>query len=237
MEPHRRADASGGPAALAGAKRRDYWWTVLFTDPVALPLVRLLERRRWLSPDQVTALATAVGLAVGPVFALGTRGALVAGAIVFQLSFVLDCVDGKLARALGLTGPKGAALDRISDGARRASATLGLIAWLWRAQPMEDIWWGIAYAVAAYYFLELSGSEAPIEKTTRPLDAEAGTGTTRGWAAALARRRLLPNPGMPDVQALVFVIGPLTGLVVEALVLATVMVLAGIVVSVYRRTR
>src|SRR3990170_4117658 len=143
MEPHRRADVSGGAAVLAGAKRRDYWWTVLFTDPVALPLVRLLERRRWLSPDQVTALATVVGLAVGPMFALGTRGALVAGAIVFQLSFVLDCVDGKLARALGLTGPRGAALDRISDGARRASATLGLIGWLWRTEPVEDVWWGI----------------------------------------------------------------------------------------------
>lgn len=237
MESHRRAEASGGPAALAGAKRRDYWWTVLFTDPVALPLVRLLERRRWLSPDQVTALATFVGLAVGPAFALGTRGALVAGAILFQVSFVLDCVDGKLARALGRTGPRGAALDRISDGARRASATVGLLAWLWREGPVQDIWFGIAYAVAAYYFLELSGSEAPIEKTTRPVEAVAGTQTRGRWAGVLARRRLLPNPGMPDVQALVFVIGPLTGLVVGALVLGTVMVLAGILVSVYRRTR
>lgn len=237
MEPHRRADSSGGPAALAGAKRRDYWWTVLFTDPIALPLVRLLERRRWLSPDQVTALATVVGLAVGPAFALGTRGALVAGALLFQVSFVLDCVDGKLARALGRTGPKGAALDRISDGARRAGATLGLIGWLWRAGPLEDIWWGVVYAVAAYYFLELSGSEAPIEKTTRPLEAEAGTGTPGRWAAALARRRMLPTPGMPDVQALVFVIGPLTGWVVQALAVGTAMILVGILVSVYRRTR
>lgn len=235
MEPDRRADASGGPAALAGAKRRDYWWTVLFTDPVALPLVRMLERRRWLSPDQVTALATVVGLAVGPMFALGSRGALVAGALLFQVSFVLDCVDGKLARALGRTGPKGAALDRISDGARRASATLGLIGWLWHVGPVEDIWWGIVYAVAAYYFLELSGSEAPIEKTTRPLEAE--TGTMGPWTAALARRRMLPTPGMPDVQAVVFVIGPLSGLVVQAFAIGTAMVLAGILVSVYRRTR
>ncbi|MGH2748840.1 MAG: CDP-alcohol phosphatidyltransferase family protein [Actinomycetota bacterium] len=223
-----------------GAKKRDYWWTVFFTDPIALPLVRLLARRKWFTPDQISVVALIMGLAVGPVFALGTRTALVAGGVLFYVTFVVDCIDGKLARALEITSPRGAALDRISDGARRASASLGLIVWLWRAEDVGNtaFWWGVVYAIAAYFFLELSGVEKPIEKTTRAFGpGDERPGLAGRWASALARRRLLPIPGMPDVQAVAFIIGPVTGLVVQALAVGTAMVLVGILVSVYRRTR
>jgi hypothetical protein len=53
----------------------------------------------------------------------------------------------------------------------------------------------------------------------------------------LARRRLLPNPGMPDVQAVVFIFGPLTGLVVPALAVGIGMVVAAIVLTLWRRLR
>jgi uncharacterized membrane protein HdeD (DUF308 family) len=44
----------------------------------------------------------------------------------------------------------------------------------------------------------------------------------------LARYRLLPTPGMTDVSAIVFVVGPITGLVVPALWLGIAMVVAAI---------
>lgn len=223
-----------------GAKKRDYWWTVFFTDPVALPLVRLLARRRWFTPDQISVVALIMGLAVGPVFALGTRPALLAGGVLFYVTFVVDCIDGKLARALQITSHRGAALDRVSDGARRASASLGLIVWLWRAEDVANtaFWWAVVYAIAAYYFLELSGVEKPIEKTTRAFEPiDAGPGLGGRWVSVLARRRLLPIPGMPDVQAVVFIIGPVTGLVVPALGVGIAMVTAGMLVSAWRRLR
>ena len=37
-----------------GAKKRDYWWTVLAVDPLAIPITRLLVRKRWSNPDEVT---------------------------------------------------------------------------------------------------------------------------------------------------------------------------------------
>ncbi|HYP23971.1 MAG TPA: CDP-alcohol phosphatidyltransferase family protein, partial [Actinomycetota bacterium] len=110
-------------AAPPGAKKRDYWWTVLATDPVAVPLVGFLARRRWLTPDQVTAFALVSGLAVGVAFATGTRLGLVVGGLLFYVAFLFDCVDGKLARALGVTSAKGEALDHLADGGRRASAS------------------------------------------------------------------------------------------------------------------
>jgi phosphatidylglycerophosphate synthase len=216
-------------APPAGAKKRDYWWTVLATDPVSLPIVRWLTRHRWLSPDQVTLLALLLGLAVGPLFALGTRTGLVVGGIVFYLAFVFDCVDGKLARALGTTSRRGEALDHLADGGRRASGTLGLALWLWRAPgvPAHDVWWAVVYAVLAYYFLEISGADR----------GEPGGGPGGRISQALARRRLLPNPGMPDVQAVVFIIGPISGFVVPALGVGIAMVTAAILLTVWRRLR
>lgn len=229
-------------ADARGAKKRDYWFTVLLTDPVAVPVTTFLARRRLLTPNQVTIVSLLVGLSVGVFFATGQRWGLIAGAIAFYLAFVTDCVDGKLARATGITSDKGQALDALADGGRRASASLGLLVYLF--QGAENIVSGcpglalcvpspipllvaIVYVVLAYYFLEISGAAKG-----QP------TGGVRGrWSQALARKRLLPTPGMPDVQAIVFIFGPLLDLVVPALMIGIVMVGVAILLTVRRRLR
>lgn len=216
-----------------GAKKRDYWWTVLATDPLAIPMARLLARKGWWTPDQVTMLALLLGLIVGPLFALGTRWSLALGGIAFYAAFIFDCVDGKLARALGVTSARGAALDHLADGGRRASASLGLAFFLWRADAVGgpggrvEMLWAVVYIVLAYYFLEISGAAR----------SEPAAGVRGRWTRALAQRRLLPNPGMPDVQAIVFIIGPVTGLVVPALGAGIALVVAAILLTVRRRLR
>ena len=222
------ADAAG----LPGAKERDYWWTVLFTDPVAMPLVRLLERTRWLTPNQVSVVAIVLGISVGPLFALGTRASFLAGGLVFYAAFAVDCVDGKLARRLARSSARGAALDHLGDATRRASASLGLVvgAWRWRGEDSATVWLTVAYVLGAYLFLELSGPEKGHERWAVFRDRAARQqdgGIATRWSRALARRRLLPNPGMPDLQALVFVVGPVTGLLEPALVLGLALVAVG----------
>lgn len=224
---------------MPGAKKRDYWWTVLFTDPIAIPLVRLLARRRWLTPDQVSLLAAALGLAVGPVFAFGTRAAFIAGGLLFQIAFIVDCVDGKLARTLGTSSEKGAALDVLGDSIRRASASLGLIVGIWRAEGAETAFWSaIVYVGLAYFFIELSGgSEVRQEAWFKKDRSDLADRKERRWTKALSRRRLLSTPGMPDVQALVFVIGPITSLLAPALVVGAAMAGGGALISIRRKLR
>jgi phosphatidylglycerophosphate synthase len=154
------ADASvAGRAALAsGAKERDYWWTVLVVDPVALRIVRLLARRRWLSPDGATLVSLLLGLPVGVAYGLGGRAGLATGAVLFYASFLFDCVDGKLARVTGSSSARGRALDALADGARRASASLGLAVYLWRFGDGADVLWAVAYGIASFYFMEISGA-------------------------------------------------------------------------------
>jgi phosphatidylglycerophosphate synthase len=230
----------GFEADERGAKKRDYWFTVIFTDPVAVPISNFLAKRRLLTPNQVTILALIFGLSTGAFFATGERWGLIAGAIAFYLAFVFDCVDGKLARATGITSAKGQALDALADGGRRASASLGLAWFAWNGSgyyffsseegpsiARSGVLIVVVYVVLAYYFLEISGA-----------DKSDPAGGGRGkWAEALAKRRLLPNPGMPDVQAIVFIFGPLSGYVVEGLYIGIAMVSVAILLTVRRRLR
>jgi len=217
-----------GLKATGGAKKRDYPWTVLVVDPLAFPLVRLLGRRRWLTPDQVTYVSLVLGVAVGPLFALGNRAGLISGAILYYLSFVFDCVDGKLARLLGVNSPRGKELDAIADGARRASAVIGLGFYAWRTdEPATSLLWILAFGILSFYFMEISGAEK------QPAESTVGS----RWTQAMARRRLLPTPGMPDVSAIVFVIGPLVGAILPALYVGIVMVFLGILLTFRRRLR
>ena len=211
-----------------GAKKRDYWWTVLVVDPLAMPITRLLAKRRWGTPDEVTIVSLVLGLLTGLFFAVGDTWALITGGVVYYLSFVLDCVDGKLARALNISSAKGHALDAMSDSARRASAAIGIVTYLvYSAEGTQahEVVIAAAFGVVSSYFMEISGAEK----------VGAGGGVRGKWAAALARRRLLPTPGMPDVSALVYVIGPITGFVVPALYVGLAMVTAAILITWRRR--
>lgn len=218
-----------------GAKTRDYWWTVIFTDPIAVPVVRVLARSRRVTPDQISYLAIALGLGVGPFFAWGTRAGFVAGALTFYVAFIVDCIDGKLARAIGVSSEKGAALDRIGDAARRGSASLGLILGLRGSERYDDyVVWAIVYVVLAYVFFELSGAEAPVERTRGEVDPDS---ISSPWVRWFARRRLLPTPGMPDAQAVVFILGPLTGLFCVSLALGIALAISGVTINAWRRLR
>jgi len=219
---------SGRETAIArGGKDRDYWWTVLAVDPLAIPVVRFLGDRKWVTPDQVTWLSMLCALPIGFAFSLGRAG-LAVGAILFYVSFLLDCVDGKLARATAISSPKGKLLDDLADGARRASGSVGLAVYLWRFPAFNGSFWlGVAYGILAFYFAQVSG-------TIRD-DPDA---QPRGrWAVAMARRRLYPTPGTPDAAALVFFFGPLTGLVVPCLFAGVAMFAAAILLVVLRAIR
>ncbi|MGH2808908.1 MAG: CDP-alcohol phosphatidyltransferase family protein [Actinomycetota bacterium] len=215
------------PQSQTGAKKRDYFWTVLAVDPVAFPIVRLLARKRWLSPDQVTAISFVMGIATGPLYGIGERWSLAVGAVVYYLSFMLDCVDGKLARITGNSTDRGKALDALADSARRASAILGIIWFLIYDGDTSatELFLAAAFAVLSFYFMEISGAEKQ----------EPKAGALGKWNAMLAKRRLLPTPGMPDVSAIVFFLGPLTLLIVPALWVGLAMVVVGIALTARRR--
>ncbi|MEV4539695.1 CDP-alcohol phosphatidyltransferase family protein [Asanoa sp. NPDC049518] len=112
-------------------KTRDSWWTVLLVDPVASRLTRLVAPYRWFTPNRITMLGFLTGLTAAAFFALGgvreNNWWLVAGALAYHLSFVLDCIDGKIARLNGTGSVFGAWLDYVFDRLRIVACTIALM--------------------------------------------------------------------------------------------------------------
>jgi phosphatidylglycerophosphate synthase len=80
----------------------------------SLPITRVLARTR-LSPNHVTLIATAVGVAACAVVLLGTCPALAAGGVLLQAHSVLDSCDGELARLRYQFSRLGEWLDNVTD--------------------------------------------------------------------------------------------------------------------------
>ncbi|MEW2166214.1 CDP-alcohol phosphatidyltransferase family protein [Streptomyces sp. NPDC007084] len=108
-------------------KKRDAWWTVLLVDPVATPLVRQLALRTRVTPNQITWGAFLLGLASAACFALGDWRWLIGGAVIYHVSFIFDCMDGKLARLTGQGSVFGAWLDFVFDRIRVAVCAVALM--------------------------------------------------------------------------------------------------------------
>ena len=82
--------------------------------PLAYGFVKLFYRTR-LTPNQVTLLATLVGVVAAAMWIWGTREAMVAGGILLWASAILDGADGILARAKSMQSELGRALDGSAD--------------------------------------------------------------------------------------------------------------------------
>jgi phosphatidylglycerophosphate synthase len=97
-------------------KPHDILWNRFVARPLAAVLLVPLARTR-VTPNQVTLATLLVFVAGAVMLALGppTRGALVGAVAILELSYVLDCVDGQLARLKGISSPVGAHLDFLMD--------------------------------------------------------------------------------------------------------------------------
>ncbi|HEU5024038.1 MAG TPA: CDP-alcohol phosphatidyltransferase family protein [Spirillospora sp.] len=109
-------------------KARDAWWTVLLVDPLASRLVRFTANRTRITPNQLTVGALILGLGAGACFAAASWPWLLAGALLYHLSFTLDCMDGKIARLKGTGSVFGAWLDYIFDRVRVLACAVALMA-------------------------------------------------------------------------------------------------------------
>ena len=108
-------------------KKRDAWWTVFLVDPVATRLLLVVARFRFITPNRVTWAALFVGLAAGGFFLEGDRRSLIIGALLYHVSFILDCIDGKLARLKGNGTVFGGWLDYVFDRIRVLFCALALM--------------------------------------------------------------------------------------------------------------
>jgi len=95
-------------------KGHDSIVAVLFAGRVARWLIPHAARAE-VTPNQVTMASLAVTLLAALSIAFGGRIAWVVAAVLIEVGFVLDCLDGQLARATDRTSDFGRYLDSLTD--------------------------------------------------------------------------------------------------------------------------
>ena len=132
-------------AAIASAYRRtkkpnDIFWNRFVARPAAAVLLVPLERAP-VTPNQIT-FASLVVFAVAAAALVAVPGwpGLALAVAVIEFSYVLDCVDGQLARMRGTSTPVGAHLDFLMDELKAFLLVAASAVRLWRAQPQEPRW-------------------------------------------------------------------------------------------------
>src|SRR5688500_2366214 len=87
------------------SKPRDIFWNKYVARPPAAVLVAGLERSS-VTPNQVT-IASLLVFLVGAAVLIAVPGhlGLVTAVVIIEIAYVLDCVDGQLARMRGTSSP------------------------------------------------------------------------------------------------------------------------------------
>lgn len=115
-----------------------------FNRPCGRPLSKLLIHSP-VSPNQISVLSILIGLAGAAMLALGSWGWAVVGAVVFQISAIVDCVDGDVARAVFKESPLGKWLDIAGDQVVHAAVFAGIAVGLWRGGiGASALWLGLS---------------------------------------------------------------------------------------------
>ena len=95
-------------------RANDGFYSVFFLRKIS-KLFTWLAVRLKMTPNQVTLISFAIGLLSAYEFSKGNFWAIFTGAVLLQLSIIIDCVDGELARYTRQFSQLGAWLDAITD--------------------------------------------------------------------------------------------------------------------------
>jgi phosphatidylglycerophosphate synthase len=123
----------------------DGWVDRWFNRPVGRRLLSVLVNTP-VTPNQVSMAAIVIGLVAAGLMSVGTWWTAVWAALTLQLSAIVDCVDGDLARAHCRESAVGKWLDIVGDQVVHLAVFLGLGVGLWRSGHDEMV---LALGVAA----------------------------------------------------------------------------------------
>ena len=168
----------------ASKKKKDInWWTEWVCRPPAAVVVYALKDTR-VTPNQITFLSFFVAAVAGAMFALlPGHFWLIAAAVLFELSFVLDCADGQLARVRKESSPLGHLLDFLMDEIK-AMLLFGCIAFrLWYFSGDDH------YQIVGLAALFCLASGLSLTSFTRRPEYGAKPPTADGQPANIPKRR------------------------------------------------
>ncbi|MEV7889260.1 DUF5941 domain-containing protein [Streptomyces sp. NPDC002817] len=189
------ADVDDEAVRLKSAvKSRDGFFTTHFISPYSRYIARWCARRG-LTPNQVTTASLLTALIAAGSAATGTRAGYIAAGVLLIASFVLDCVDGQIARYSLQYSTLGAWLDATFDRAKEYAYYAGLA--LGAARGGDDVWalaLGAMILQTCRHVVDFSFNEANHDATanTSPTAALSDKLDSVGWTVWIRRMIVLP---------------------------------------------
>jgi phosphatidylglycerophosphate synthase len=189
--------AAGDPwqQRLRGASRGgDGFVSTYVVRPLSRKVTGIGLRLGW-SPNAVTVVSLALGVLAAALVATGNRSLWVVAAILVQVSLVVDCVDGEIARFTRRFSAFGAWLDAVGDRVKECSvfAALALVA----ARSSDHAWTLaiVALAVVTVRHLEDYAYEGRLRPMRRSHPDVLPLGQERDLGSAQDRTTFVPPPG------------------------------------------
>lgn len=184
----------------ATRKPKDIFWNRFVARPLATVLLVALSKTR-ITPNQIT-FGSLVVFAVAMVILAVKPGYpwLVAAVGALELSYVLDCADGQLARLRHRSSPVGAHLDFLMDELKAFLLVAACGIRLWRADGHE-LWLaeallGIAVVASAISLTTFMRRQEYLAATGSPRPASAGD-YGEGFTLAAAPHAASLSSGTP----------------------------------------
>ena len=136
-----------------------------------------------------------IGVLAAAAFATGERWGLVAGAVLLQVAFTTDCVDGQLARYTRTFSKLGAWLDSIFDRAKEYVVFAGLAIGASRAG--DPVWVLAGAALTLQTVRHVSTSPSPIARRRRAAPGQPPLERSRDAAGQAAAEPPSGSPRQP----------------------------------------
>lgn len=186
----------------------DAWWTVAIADPIAGRLTLFLANYTSITPNIVTVFAFALSFAAAFLFYQATPISLALGTLLFEIGFIFDCVDGKLARLKGLVSKQGEIIDFLFDRLGFSLLLGGLMFGQFRLYGnFEIIIWGFFIIFFDNYINFISLYLKIEDKSSVTLSVSNIFGKTK---ALLNQRRLASFFTTVEITQLLFFFTPFT---------------------------
>jgi phosphatidylglycerophosphate synthase len=191
-------------------------WAVAAMLPTAKRLSVFIVNRTRITPNQISIASFVISFVAAYFFYTGNYILLVLGAVLFQLNYMLDCVDGTVARLKNCSTPAGAMLDIFLDFWRIPVCTLGLALGHYRLTGSTSaLIYGMFYVAIKliYHSTWRSHIGVLLQFNRLLLDSsifKPGQETLVGrWKNFAAKHDLNPWPRSPECDVIAFSIGPL----------------------------
>jgi phosphatidylglycerophosphate synthase len=224
MSPPRRTTRREMAAA---GRPRGGWWTATLLEPAAAGPVRLLAHHTPITPDQLTAVSAMLTVAAAGGMLEGERFGLIAGSLLFQLSLLVDCMGGMLARLTGTVTELGAWFGAVAGRARFVMCASALLVGEYARTEDRTCLLLTALVFSCYAVVQISDGQAG-----RIPGGFARVGTARPARRTRGARTIRRRPFARPVTEVEFgtavcVLAPQTGAYVVVIVVASVLLLVG----------